>query len=210
MFTKTLYRNTEEILDRLSRVKLPPKTYLSGGTGLALQLGHRVSIDLDFFTPSKFIPKQIASRLKSSVSLNVGQAIQGTIIGNIGQIRFSLFRYDYPLLFPCKHFLKIKVSDIKDIAAMKIAAITGRGTKRDFIDLYFLCQKINLKRILALYRRKYAITVKNGLIHIQKSLVYFNDAEVDPIPKMLIPITWEKVKRYFEKEVLEIWGYSNH
>ncbi|MDI6732746.1 MAG: nucleotidyl transferase AbiEii/AbiGii toxin family protein [Planctomycetota bacterium] len=207
MFTKTLYRNTEEILDRLGWLKLPPKTYLAGGTGLALQLGHRISVDLDFFTPSKFIPKQIASRLRLSVSLNAEQAIHGTIIGNIGQIRFSLFHYDYPLLVSCKHFLKIKVADIKDIAAMKIAALTGRGTKRDFVDLYFLCQKINLKQILVFYRRKYDVTAKNGLVHIQKSLVYFNDAEVDPMPQMLIPITWENVKRYFEKEVREIWGY---
>lgn len=223
MFTKVLYRNTQEILDRLSRLKparlrsrrrrgspvwaaggLPPRTYLAGGTGLALQLGHRISVDLDFFTPSKFDPEQLAEELRSLINLQVEQSSKGTILGNIGPIRFSLFHYAYPVLFPFKRFSKISVADLKDIAPMKMATLPARGKKRDFIDMYFLCRRLSLKKILALYRRKYR-TGANNLMHLQKSLVYFPDAEVEPMPRMLRPIAWEEIKRYFEKEVQKIW-----
>jgi hypothetical protein len=205
MFTKVLYRNTQEILDRLSRLKLPPRTYLAGGTGLALQLGHRISVDLDFFTPSKFDPERLAEELKVLINLQVEQSSRGTILGSIGSVRFSLFRYDYPVLFPFKMFCGISVADLKDIAPMKMATLPGRGKKRDFVDMYFLCRRFSLKKILALYRRKYRAGEVNNLIHLQKSLVYFPDAEADPMPRMLRPIVWEEIKRYFEKEVQKIW-----
>ncbi len=204
MFTKVLYRNTQEILDRLSRIKLPPRTYLAGGTGLALQLGHRVSVDLDFFTPSKFDPEQLAEELRSLINLQVEQSSKRTVLGNIGPVRFSLFHYAYPGLFPFKNFAGIKVADLKDIAPMKMTTLPARGKKRDFIDMYFLCRRFGLKKILALYRRKYR-TETNNLIHLQKSLVYFPDAEADPMPRMLKPVDWESIKRYFEKEVQKIW-----
>ena len=94
-----------------------------------------------------------------------------------------------------------QIADIRDIAAMKIDAITTRGAKRDFIDLYFICKTgYRLAELLDFYNRKYGKLASN-LIHIEKSLVFFNDAETEEMPKMLKKIQWEDVKRFFEKEV---------
>lgn len=204
MFTEVLFGNTQTILARLSRSRLLKEAYLAGGTGLALQLGHRVSVDLDFFTPEDFNPAQRASELKSLTRLKVEEIKDGTVIGNIGRIRFSLFHYQYPVLFPFKHFAGVKVADFRDITPMKISAICGRGKKRDFIDLYFICQKIDLKQALTLYQRKYR-GLSNNLVHIYKSLVYFQDAETEPMPRMFIRVNWTEVKHFLEDEVKKIW-----
>ena len=100
-------------------------------------------------------------------------------------------------------FKNINVASIADIAAMKIAAISERGTKRDFIDLYFILQKITIGRALNFYDKKYQ-KLSSNLIHIKKSLVYFQDAEKDPMPKMFFPVSWEKVKDFFRKEVKKL------
>jgi len=204
MFAKALYKHTEKVLAGLDLTKFPKNTYLAGGTGLAIQLGHRVSVDLDFFTPTKFEPYRLATQLKSFVNLKVEEIREGTIIGSINEIRFSLFNYEYPVLFPFKHFLGARIADYRDIAPMKITALTSRGKKRDFVDLYFICQKTSLRKILALYKRKYG-AIANNLVPIQKSLVYFKDAESDPMPKMLKTVDWAEVKSFLITEVDKIW-----
>jgi len=96
------------------------------------------------------------------------------------------------------------MADIRDIAAMKIDAIATRGAKRDFIDLYFICKAgYQLAEILDFYNKKYGELASN-LIHIQKSLVFFNDAEPDEAPRMLKEIGWDEVKKYFENEVKKL------
>ena len=120
------------------------------------------------------------------------------------EIRFIIFVYKYPVLFTYKSIFGINILDLRDIAAMKIDAIGTRGLKRDFIDLYFICQAgISLKKILSFYDRKYG-KMSSNTSHIQKSLVYFVDAEISPIPKMLKLCKWEEVKRFFEREVKRI------
>ena len=97
----------------------------------------------------------------------------------------------------------IRIASILDIACMKLDAVSGRGTKRDFIDLYFICQKEKLAKIFKLFEKKYQKADYN-LAFIQKSLVYFIDAEKDEMPKMIKKVSWEEVKRFFEKEVLKL------
>ena len=93
------------------------------------------------------------------------------------------------------------IADIRDIAAMKIDAISTRGAKRDFVDLYFICNSgYQLAELLNFYEKKYGKLASN-IIHIQKSLVYFDDAELDEMPRMLKEITWKQVKEYFKDEV---------
>ena len=108
------------------------------------------------------------------------------------------------MIFPFKRFNGIKIIDLKDIGAMKIAAISDRGLRRDFIDLYFICNKgISLSYLLKLYDRKYR-QLKSNMVHIQKSLVYFDDAEKEEAPSMLRKITWQEIKMFFEKEVKKL------
>lgn len=175
--------------------------YLAGGTACALQLGHRVSIDMDFFTEKEFDAKKTIQQLQKIGHFELEQESWGTILGYLEKVRFSLFVYQYPVLFPYKNFKGIPLLDLKDIAAMKVDAISSRGIKRDFIDLYFICQEgISLKETIRFYDRKYK-TLPSTSLHIKKSLVYFVDAEASEMPKMLKPLDWERVKAFFEREV---------
>ena len=204
MFTKTLFGNTGKALALLGNSHLLDQAYLAGGTACALQLGHRISVDLDFFTPNEFVPKELATSLKKVGEFKIDQQSHGTLLGNFEGVKFSIFFYKYPILFPYKFLFEIKILDLKEIAAMKIDAISTRGIKRDFIDLYCICQQgMSLKRVLSCYQRKYG-TLSSNIVHIQKSLVYFIDAQASEMPKMLKKVHWEQVKRYFEKEVEKI------
>jgi predicted nucleotidyltransferase component of viral defense system len=204
MFTKALFSDTKTILAILGKSNLFKDAYLAGGTAAALQLGHRLSFDLDFFTSKEFNALNVIGGLQRIADFNLEETTEGTILGRIKDVRFSLFLYKYKLLFPLKNFLDISILDLGDIAAMKIAAISDRGTKRDFIDLYFICKtKISLGKVLKFYDKKYGKLASN-LIHIKKSLVYFEDAEDQEMPKMLKPCKWEEVKGFFERKVEKI------
>ena len=203
MFTKAISSETKTALALLGKSNLLKDAYLAGGTALALQLGHRLSFDLDFFTSTEFDSLETATKLQKTTGLKIQETKAGTIIGTIQNIKFSLFFYPYKLISPFQKFLSINVADIKDIAAMKISAISSRGVKRDFIDLYFICRKIRLENILELYNKKYGKLAGNR-IHILKSLVYFQDAEEEPMPKMLKQCRWEEVKIFFEQEVKKL------
>lgn len=204
MFTETLFGNTKKALALLGKSHLMDNAYLAGGTACALQIGHRVSVDLDFFTRKEFDSKELIRSLKKIGRFKAEEQSWGTILGTLEGIKFSIFVYKYPVLFHFKSIFDVNILDLRDIAAMKIDAISTRGIRRDFIDLYFICQKgIPLKEILSYYERKYG-TLASNMIHIQKSLVYFRDAETTAMPKMLKKAEWEDIKKYFEDEVKKI------
>lgn len=96
-----------------------------------------------------------------------------------------------------------KSGNLEDIAAMEIDAICSRGTKRDFIDLYFLIKKFTPDKILKFYDKKYG-KLSNNIYHILKSLNYFEDANPQVSPKMLIPVSWEEIKKFFQTEVIAL------
>jgi hypothetical protein len=203
MFEKAATKETRDILALLGRKKILEESYLAGGTALALQIGRRISYDLDFFTLLNFDRRLIMQKL-SSLDFKLERESEGTILGSISGIKFSLFRYKYPLLFKTKNYLGIKIADLRDIAAMKIDAISSRGTKRDFVDLYFLAKKFGLKKLLNFYDRKYKLLQTNKF-HLLKSLEYFADAEEDIEPNMLIKdYSWLKIKEYFKEEATKI------
>lgn len=203
MFEETISKQTSKNLDLLGKSRLLNHAYLAGGTALALQLGHRVSYDLDFFTEKKFNAQIFLKHISQIPSYTHERIGWRTILGKLGDVKFSLFYYPYPLLRKTVQFKNINIAGIDDIAAMKIAAISERGTKRDFIDLYFIAQNIPLAQILILYEQKYK-KLSSNLMHIQKSLVYFKDAEQEAMPKMLKDISWDRVKKFFEKEIKTI------
>ncbi len=203
MFEETLFGNAKENLAILGKSKILEKAYLAGGTAAALQLGHRISVDLDFFTAIDFIPVKFAQELANLGEFYEEQASKGTVLGKFREVKISLFIYKYPILHPFKKLSGIRIANLRDIAAMKIDAIATRGAKRDFIDLYFISKGIPILDSLGYYNRKYGKLASN-LIHIQKSLVYFQDAEIEDMPRMLIKTDWEKVKRFFETEVKKI------
>jgi len=206
MFEEILSKNAKESLAILSKDPLFKKAYLAGGTALALQLGHRESKDLDFFTRGRFDPNNLAKKLSAQLSnFKLEKIAWGTVMGYIGETKFTIFFYDYPLLFKTKNFLGINIADFRDIAAMKIAAVSDRGTRRDFIDLYFLLKKktITLMDCLILYDQKFKKLQQNK-IHILKSLSYFVDAEGEETPCMLQRVSWNEVKKFLEQETKQL------
>lgn len=201
MFEETLVKKTRELLALLGSSAILRDAYLARGTAAALQLGHRISVDFDFFTPNEFVPKSFSAELSKLGSFDEEQADKGTILGKFEGISFSLFIYKYPLIFSTLKYLALDMADIRDIAAMKIDSMATRGAKRDFIDLYFICKSgYQLSELLDFYDKKYGKLASN-IMHIQKSLIYFDDAETDEMPRMLKEITWEQIKKYFEDEV---------
>lgn len=203
MFTKGLSPKTKTNLESLSKVNFVKKYYLAGGTGLSIHLGHRFSYDLDFFSKNPEIPAAINNQLLNLGKLEILQNDIGTFNGKLNNIKLSFFKYPYPLLLKPLIFKGIKLASVSDIACMKIIAISERGTKRDFIDLYFICKSIKIEKIFNLLSKKYKSVNYNSL-HILKSLVYFDDAEDDPEPTMIKKINWEDVKRFFEKEAIRL------
>ena len=204
MFEETLTKGANDSLAILGRSGILKDAYLAGGTAAALQIGHRISVDFDFFTPKEFVPKKFSTALLELGSFDESQADEGTVLGRFKGVSFSLFIYKYPLIFPAIKYLSLDIADIKDIAAMKIDAIATRGAKRDFVDLYFICQSdYRLRQLLDIYDKKYK-NLAAAEIHIMKSLIYFDDAESDEMPKMLKKVAWEEIKKYFENEVKKL------
>lgn len=179
--------------------------YLAGGTSLALQVGHRRSVDLDFFTPEEsFDEKKIEETLSKLGDWKTTSMDRGTVYGELDQTKISLIAY--PFLKFSQPFLKIgTVSLVKpeDIAAMKIVAISQRGKKRDFFDLYWISINIqDLTKSIESAQNQYKI--KQNLTHVLKSLVYFQDAEDDPMPDVYFKVTWNEVKSFFTDQIPKI------
>lgn len=204
MFEQVLPGNTKAILALLEKSEIIQKAYLAGGTALALQLGHRISYDLDFFTQDEFDENMLLPEIKKIADFKLEKIAWRTILGKFEDVKFSIFYYKYPLLYPANKFGEINITDIRDIAAMKIAAVASRGTKRDFVDLYFICKETaSLPDVIQLYDKKYKNLATTEL-HIMKSLVYFEDAEPEEMPKMLKEASWGRIKKYFENEVRKL------
>ncbi len=204
MFEEVLSKNESASLAVLGKSGLLADVYMAGGTALALQIDHRFSYDFDFFTPKKFDENMMLQRIKELIpEFKLERVEWRTVLGYIKESRFSLFFYSYPLLFKAHKFLDADIADIRDIAAMKIAAISDRNTKKDFIDLYFIIEEekiLSLKDALKLYDKKFK-ALKQNQVHILKSLQYFDDAEKEAMPKMIKSVSWQNVKNFFQKEV---------
>ena len=189
----------ERTLRILYNVPILTSFYLAGGTGLALRLGHRRSVDLDFFLGEDFNEDYVLQKLQHLEGFAIIAKEPGTIYANIRKTKVSFIAYAYPILFPLQPFLGVNVADSRDVGCMKISAIASRGTKRDFVDLYRLAQEYGLKKLLGWFTRKFSQT-NYSMPHILKSLSYFEEAELDPMPHMLMSLSWKEVKQFFARE----------
>jgi len=204
MFTKTLSDDAQKSLAILGKDVLPKGAYLAGGSALALSFGHRISVDFDFFTNISFSSFDLEKSLKNLGKFETKTVLSDTLLGTFNGVKFSIFYYNYPLLFPVQEFLGVNIADPKDIGAMKIAAVMDRGNKKDFIDLYFLNKKgISLEECFEIYDRKYK-TLENNFYSIITSLSYFTDAEISEMPLMIEKISWKEIKTFFEKETVRL------
>ncbi len=205
MVPGTLSESAQAALAVLGTSEIIGKCYLAGGSALSLQLGHRKSYDFDFFTREKLQAQAIATHLADLGDFSTTLLEPPhTVMGEFNGVKFSLFRYDYPLIGQTVAFGGVTLASIEDIAAMKLTAIGGRATKRDYIDIYTISQQIPLDRQLDLYEKKFGDLGNNRYVII-KALGFFDDAEGDDIPRILdTSITWEKVKVFLSHESMRL------
>lgn len=202
MFVQTLPSDARSLLRQLGQLSSIRRFYLAGGSAVALHLGHRVSVDLDFFTSrDEYAMEPLVQDLQSVGHLVIEQQERGTLNGTLEGTQFSFFVYPYPLLADLNTLQDVQVASLLDLALMKLISISQRGAKRDFLDLYQVCRSAySLDDLLPRLPQKYA-RVSYPPYQILRSLVYFEDAESDPMPKMLIRLAWSDVKSFFKSEV---------
>jgi len=130
------------------------------------------------------------------------------ILGKEKFFQHSLFFYEHPLLYKPIPFYGTKVARLKDLAAMKIAAISERGTKRDFVDLYRIAKKegLSIRDAILLFSKKYRYA-SSALPHVLKSMTYFEDAEKEKMPVMVEKALWENVKKFFLQEAPKAFDF---
>ncbi|MEQ2517481.1 nucleotidyl transferase AbiEii/AbiGii toxin family protein [Bacteroides zhangwenhongii] len=192
LYLSTVESTTLELLKRLQQLPVLSNTRLVGGTALALQLGHRKSIDLDFFGQINVNSQELREALQTLGMLTVLSDSKNIHIYVLNGVKIDIVNYTYPWIddVVCKD--GIRLASPKDIAAMKITAIEGRGTKKDFVDIYFLLKTYSLNNILDFYAQKYS---DSSSFMAMKSLAYFEDAEEDPMPYMFVDVSWDEIKR---------------
>ncbi len=200
---------SQEMLELSKKLSFLKKNsfYLSGETGLALQLGHRRSFDMDFFTPEKYSPEELSQILRR-YNLKVAEERRSalTLYCLLEGVRVSFMYYEGSLLFPLKDFNSIWVADFRDIIAEKVRTIADRGKKKDFYDFYFGVQFLGIEKTVELICKKFGSDI--NYLHILKGLIYFEDAERDPPPILLESSTeWDKIKIFFEKNIKDFEKY---
>ena len=199
---QTVLPHTLELLRRVMAVPLFAPLRLVGGTALALQLGHRRSIDLDFFGELEPDTGKV-----TEVLYGVGNVVPGTCSTKIKTYRIDGIKTDfvdysrYPWIDEGVIEDGIRMASPRDIAAMKVNAIMGRGSRKDFVDMYMLLQHFSLSEILSFYKAKYP---EHSEFRALLSLTYFEDAEPQPMPDMLIDTSWDEMKPCILKQVEKI------
>lgn len=199
---QTVEPHTLELLRSLMAMPSLSGLRLVGGTSLALQFGHRNSVDLDFFGSLDDTLFTFRECLEGIGHVNVIKETKSIRIYNIDGVKIDFVDYSrYPWLADAVEEEGLILASPRDIAAMKVNAIEGRGTRKDFVDIYFLLQHYSLNEILGFYQEKYP---EHSLFRALMSLSYFDDAEKQMMPKMYAPDSWDEMKAYIIKEVEKI------
>lgn len=194
LYLETVESSTLELLKKLQRLPVLEQTRLVGGTALALQLGHRKSIDLDFFGTVDCEAEYLRESIAGIASLTILKESPHIHIYIVDGIKVDIVNYKYPWLDDVVLEQGLRLASVSDIAAMKITAIIGRGTKKDFIDIAFLLHHFSLEEILHKYN-------DSSVFMAMKSLAYFDDAEADPMPDMFVNQSWQQVKAYILSKI---------
>lgn len=177
---------------------------LAGETGLALQFGHRRSEDLDFFRVGPLDSQIVLEDLSRLGSVAVQSRTTGTLHATMDGVRLSFLEAQAPFLFACAPYRGLMIADPRDIAVMKVVAIGGRGSRKDFVDLYFYLRSGGaIDSLLELVRRRFT-NVDYNEYHLLKSLIYFDDAEAEPMPRLLRRVSWSQIRKAITAEVARV------
>lgn len=203
---EALTPETRHALDLAAALPFIGRFYLAGGTGLALHLGHRFSVDLDFFSPEADTVgpdmRAVLREVLDDPTLVITHDKDATFVATWRGVGLSFFRLSlYPLVQRPMLLEAVPVATIEEIGAMKLAAIIGRGTRKDLVDLYFILQQISLERLFEIAAQKYR-QVRAFAVSATRALAYFDDAEVLPMPRMIDHTSWTEMKRFLEQQAM--------
>ena len=202
LHTKTVEPNTFSLLKRLLEMPALMNFSLVGGTALSLLYGHRKSIDLDLFSNKTFDNQEITQALegnfKDTFDIRSSHPNFG-IFCFVNDIKVDLIRHPHPLIRPVNHIDGIRMFSTEDIIAMKVQAVLGRGTKKDFWDIAELLNHFPVTDFVNFHKEKYA--TQNLLITVPQAIAYFADAEGGEDPISLKKQTWEGVKKSINLKV---------
>jgi predicted nucleotidyltransferase component of viral defense system len=190
--TQTIQPKLLELLKKIMASSVFEAFNLVGGTSLALQIGHRFSVDIDMFGNSQIDEIEFIQELSNFGSVVILKKSKNIIIFSVDGIKVDFVNYKYPLLDKLTIIDGIRMVSVKDISAMKLNAIAGRGSKKDFIDLYFLLQMHTLSEMLSFYTNKY---IDGSEFMVLKSLTFFDDANNEEMPIMFEDINWDEIKK---------------
>ena len=174
---------------------------LVGGTALALQLGHRTSTDVDLFTNKRFDVPQLLGFLRNDFSIQVRNQMNHALLLNINSIKTDFVFQSSDLLSTPVEVENVRMASLIEIGAIKFSAITARGRRRDFIDLYCLMEHFTLPELLDAFLIKYKDATLGLAI---RSLFYFEDADNDLEPKCFFDYSWDKIKSKIKKEASKL------
>jgi hypothetical protein len=211
---EALTAETQNAFHLLSKLPFIRRYYLAGGTGLALHLGHRFSVDLDLFSPERDAvgpdERAVLRNALEDPSLAITYDTDMTFVANWRGVGVSFFRLSlYPLVQPPLLLDGIPTASLAEIGAMKLAAIIDRGTRKDLVDLYYILQRVSLDDLFQVAAVKYA-RVRTFAISATSALAYFADAEALPMPQMLDRTPWTKMKRFLERQAVDAGNKRLH
>jgi hypothetical protein len=196
--TATVHPDTLAILKKIMEMPDLQQFNLVGGTSLSLQIGHRISIDLDLFTSKDYDSTKILKTLTPLGNLDLLIDKPPFLQLRLNDVKVDCLQYPYEFVDTYTEIDGIRLVSIENIAVMKLLAIARRGVKKDFVDLYFILEKYSMVELVTIFEQKLP---RVDLFHILKSLTYFGDAEHDGDPKMLIKVTWTQVKKTITSKV---------
>lgn len=197
---KTIDEDTLGLLRQIMRLREFNNMRLVGGSALALMIGHRTSVGLNLFGHFDAEELAISQSINTFGKSTLLKKSPYIFIYNINNIKVDFMNYPFNWLDELMVEDKIRLAGKKDIAAMKLSAITGRGSKKDFIDLFYLLREFSLGEMLDFYKLKFPDASE---FLVLKSLTYFGDCEVDETPQLLDNISWSEIKRELETTINE-------
>lgn len=204
---ETVAEALRRILSVVGAQPFAGRFYLAGGTALALQLGHRVSVDLDFFSADDELldasRQEIITALRPQLTFEIVQSVVGSMLLNVEGVALGFFSYQYPLLNPPLLVERVRLAGLLDIGLMKLDAIASRGVKKDFYDLYFIAQHLPLDTLLDRAPDKY-VGMRDFGVMVLEALVDFSVAEQQPSLLTTPPVSWAEVQAFCQAEVQRI------
>lgn len=191
---EVLPKRQRELFYTFSECDWISKFYLAGGTALALQIAHRRSIDFDLFSEKEFEVQLLKKKLPEYGDYTLRSESEMILDGDINSVRISFFKLPWNLVGEELRFNNLRIASREDIAAMKLAALSMRGSRKDFIDLYFLLKEFQLDEMFHYFEKKYGKNQEN-VYCAMKGMIYFEDAEKQPMPGLLKQVSWREIKK---------------